>query len=192
MSIHMRRTVIVLCIAWLSACTSSAPPSAGARTPPPPWSGSSITRGEVRNVTLKEWAEAANRATCSPFGFSSLGSGEGATPRPANFSGGWAVAFDHPGSPGVFANGEFCESCGRGAFGIAGTGAVSEEGSDPHGAEQLEWSDGSRASLFLQGGSGPGHLAYLTVADERCLYNVWTYLGREHLDYLVNSLRYVE
>ncbi|HUF18669.1 MAG TPA: hypothetical protein VMS12_11565 [Thermoanaerobaculia bacterium] len=188
----MRIVALVLTFVWLSACASSSPQSQGPRTPQSPWSGNSITRGEVRNVTLQEWAKAVNRGTCSPLAFSSLDAGEGATPRPANFSGGWAVAYDKPNAPGVFANGEFCESCGRGAFGIAGTGLEADAGSDPAGAELMEWADGSRAALFLQGGTGPAHLAYLTVAGERCLYHVWTYLGHDHLEHLLGSLRYVE
>ncbi len=151
-----------------------------------------MSRGQVRNVTLQEWARAANRARCSALAFSSLGGGEGGVARPASFSGGWAVAFDKSGAPGVLASGEYCDSCGRGAFGIAGTGSDAGDGLGQPDAEILAWSDGSRASLFLQGGTGPGHLAYLTVEGERCLYNVWSYLGRDHLEYLLHSIRYVE
>lgn len=188
----MKSTVGILCLIFLSACASTTAAPDAPSSPPPPWGRSSITRGDLRAVTLQEWATAGNRATCAPLGFSSLGSGEGATPRRANFSGGWAVAFDRAGSPGVHANGEYCETCGRGTFGIAGTGAGIEERPDPPGSDRRTWSDGSSASLFLQGGSGPGHLAYLEVEGERCLYNVWTYLGIDHLSHLLENLRYVE
>lgn len=186
----MRSAIVSLAsVLLLAACTSVSPRPSG--PPPPPWNENAIVRGETRNFILQEWAKAENRATCAAIGFASLGEGTGATPRPANFSGGWAVAYDKPGEPGVEANGQFCADCGRGTFGIAGTGVEAGTGG-PAAARVIEWSDGSRASLFLQGGTGPGHLAYVTVRGERCLYNVWTYLGMDHLEHLVESLRYVE
>ena len=189
-TLTMKQTILAFAAALVFASCTSAPRPSG--PPAPPWSENAIARGETRNFVLQEWAKAENRATCSALGFASLGEGAGAKPRPANFSGGWAVAYDKAGESGVEANGQFCADCGRGTFGIAGTGAEASGATAPDGAEIIEWSDGSRASLFLQGGTGPGHLAYVTVRGERCLYNVWTYLGMEHLQFLVQSLRYVE
>ena len=199
------RLPLAALIGLLLACSSSVPdeePSGDSSpaSPPPsaptlaaaPWAGARLSRADIPAVYVAQWEKAENRATCSALGFASLGEGAGARPRPANFSGGWAVAYDKPGEPGVEANGQFCADCGRGTFGIAGTGADAIGATPPDGAEIIEWSDGSSASLFLQGGTGPGHLAYVTVRGERCLYNVWTYLGMEHLQFLVQNLRYVE
>lgn len=39
---------------------------------------------------------------------------------------------------------------------------------------------------------GPKQLAYLRVAGERCLYNVWSHLGRAHLEELLDALRRID
>ena len=106
----------------------------------------------------------------------SLGAGEGAKARSALFAGGRAIAYDTP-TP-------------RSAFGIAGAG-VSAEGSTycewPH---HRSWADGSPADFG--GGTGPSQSAYLRVAGQQCLYNVWSQLGQDHLEYLPGELRFVD
>lgn len=42
-----------------------------------------------------------------------------------------------------------------------------------------------------EGGQGPNQLAYLRVSGQRCLYNIWSRLGQEHLEQLIRELRYV-
>lgn len=44
----------------------------------------------------------------------------------------------------------------------------------------------------LQGGIVPRQLAYLRVTGQRCLYNVWSQLGRSHLEALLGELRVVD
>jgi hypothetical protein len=103
--------------------------------------------------------------------------GAGATPRAATFSGGWAVAYDLPAI--------------RSAFGVAGTGATIEGHIYDQWPNRIEWADGSFAEYGLEGGTGPNHLAYLRIAGQRCLYNVWSRLGQEHLEFLLEQLRFV-
>ena len=153
-----------------------APAPAPAPSPPPaPWSASSLENAP--DIYLREWRDAENRETCAPLAFAPAAVEPGAEPRAATFSGGWAVAYDLPGR--------------RSAFGIAGTGV--EPGPDTYDAwpHRLQWADGSSAGYGPEGGSGPRQLAYLRVSGERCLYNVWSQLGRAHLERLLGSLRRV-
>jgi hypothetical protein len=148
-------------------------------------------------VFATEWSRAENRSTCAAIAPDSLGTeGEGAAARRANFSGGWAVAWDKPGLPGTDASGMPCATCGRGAFGVAGTGSI---GDTPPQVKALtnnwpnvrEWADGSRAGFGPEGGRGPKQLAYLYIEGQGCLYNVWSSVGPEHLDLLLSHLRFV-
>ena len=148
------------------------------RAPPPPWSERPLARREVPAVYVTEWQKAANRASCALIVPRSLGEGEGATPRAATFSGGWAVAYDRPGL--------------RSAFGVAGTGSEASAPAYSDWPYGRLWRDGSSAGYGPEGGTGPNQLAYLRVAGQRCLYNVWSRLGREHLELLLEQLRFVE
>ena len=80
----------------------------------------------------------------------------------------------------------------RSAFGIAGSGSRAGNPDQYRFPHHLAWSDGSWASYGLEGGTGPKHLAYLTVAGQDCLYNVWSTRGRKHLERLLASLRMVD
>lgn len=174
------RSVMAACAtAVLTACGgTSAPPGSPAPAPAPaPWSGSALTPSSVPQVYYTEWSRAENRSTCALLAFNDPAP-SAAVPRRASFSGGWAVAYDLPDR--------------RSAFGIAGTGVTAGSGDTysqwPH---RREWADGSVAEYGLEGGNGPNHLAYLTVQGEDCLYNVWSALGREHLESLLERIRRV-
>jgi hypothetical protein len=123
----------------------------------------------------------------------------GGKPRPALFEGGWAVAFDLPGQ--------------RNAYGIAGTGLISDDGDSVANKRtklQTEWprfrdlpgpGRDSFAGYGLEGatpwpadnpdGVGLDSLAYVHIGGQRCLYNVWSRLGRRHLEHLLDNLRLV-
>ena len=116
-----------------------------------------------------------------------------ATPRRANFSGGWAVAYDKPGLRGKDAGGYPCESCGRSAFGIAGAGVLKGDGEGRYRWENSqEYADGSFASWGLEGGSGPGWLAYVEIEGQECLYNVWSNVSQQHLQLLIHNIRFID
>lgn len=182
-------------LAWLAlalgtACTNPPPGDGGAPPPesgpagppasvPPaaPWAGDPLAPAEVPAVYLAEWQQAENRATCALIAPSDLGAGQGATPRAATFSGGWAVAYDQPDL--------------RSAFGVAGTGVNADGASYDEWPHSREWADGSTAGYGPEGGSGPNQLAYLRIAGQGCLYNVWSRVGVEHLEFLLEHLRFV-
>lgn len=147
-------------------------------------------------VILAEWRKADNRRACAPIGFPGRATG-GGQPRRAYFGGGWAVAFDRAGL--------------RSAFGVAGVGLLSGD-KDPFERQRAELSSdwpytrelpGLRrralAGYGIEGakplsaadGDGRGHslLAYVRIPGQHCLYNVWSKLGRRHLEGLLDGLR---
>ncbi|MBW3670488.1 MAG: hypothetical protein KY432_02315 [Acidobacteria bacterium] len=182
-------TILVVLVLGCAAGTANSRQAADEHTAPaPPWEGSELSRDQVPKVLIDQWQKAENRRNCAPLGFASLGTDSRAVPRAARFAGGWAVAWDLPDGPGSAASGEYCDSCGRGAFGIAGTGVEPTPDTYDDWEYQETFSDGSRI------GYGPREqqwLAYLQIAGQRCLYNIWSYRGREHLEGLIDELRMV-
>ena len=160
-----------------SACAQNESPGGSPAPPPAPWRSAALTSALVPAVYVQQWNSAPNRATCGLFAFAQLGTGAGALPRAATFSGGWAVAYDLPQQ--------------RSAFGIAGTGVSASDSTYSEWPFRREWADGSRAGYGPEGGTGPNQLAYLRIAGQGCLYNVWSRLGRAHLEFLLESIRTV-
>jgi hypothetical protein len=150
-------------------------------------------------LILREWRRAENRGRCAPLAFSSLGGSTG-TARRANFAGGWAVAYDLPGQ--------------RSAFGLAGPGLIeADEDPVPDQRARLarQWPlfrdlaqlpTPAFAGYGIEGGGAypadnpDGHgynsLAYVRVGGQTCTYNVWSRLGRAHLEHLLENLAPVE
>ncbi|QWP78134.1 hypothetical protein J5226_06985 [Lysobacter sp. K5869] len=158
---------------------SSIPAPAGGGIPAP-WQGAPKPASAVSPVYLAEWKKAKNRDRCALLAFVGAEEAErdaGIKVRRASFSDGWAVAYDLPGQ--------------RSVFGIAGTG-VDVDGKGYTFPNTVTWRDGSKASYGLEGGTGPNYLGYLEVAGQRCLYNVWSARGKEHLEFLFNILRKVQ
>ncbi len=130
-------------------------------------------------LVLQAWRAADNRSTCAPLMFRSIrGAGPGARPRIAYFGGGWGIAYDLPGV--------------RSAFGVAGAGISVEDRLIDLWTNKVRWNDGSWAGYGLEGGHGPGYLAYMKVAGQRCLYNVWSHVGEAKLRSLLKQLVLVE
>ena len=145
---------------------------------PAPWSQAAISRADVPDVYTEQWQKAENRASCALIAFSDLGQGSSARARAATFSGGWAVAYDLPEL--------------RSAFGVAGTGVAPGPNTYDEWPHRMRWADASSAGYGPEGGSGPNQLAYLRIAGQDCLYNVWSRLGVAHLEQLLQSLRFVQ
>jgi hypothetical protein len=80
----------------------------------------------------------------------------------------------------------------RSAFGVAGTGVDAADPSYSEWPYSRVWNDGSSAGYGPEGGTGPNQLAYLRIAGQDCLYNVWSRLGRDHLEDLLENLRFVD
>ena len=167
--------------AMVGACTRApalASPQPGAPAlPHAPWSAAPLAASAVPAVYRAEWSNAANRQRCALIAPRALGEGEGATPRAATFSGGWAVAYDRPNL--------------RSAFGVAGTGSRASDPAYSEWPHKRTWFDGSSAEYGPEGGTGPSQLAYLRIQGQDCLYNVWSRLGRDHLEYVLDQLRFV-
>lgn len=77
------------------------------------------------------------------------------------------------------------------AVGVAGTGTSPGATTFDAWPNRRQWADGSSPGWGPEGGSGPNQLAYLRIAGQSCLYNVWSRLGEEHLSTLLLQLRFV-
>ncbi|HEY6817664.1 MAG TPA: hypothetical protein VI168_19175 [Croceibacterium sp.] len=182
------------------ATENASPAPSGAASPPPhappddpPAAGSEPL---AASLIRAEWAKSRDRAACGPLAFTTDG-GAPATARRAEFSGGWGVAFDTPQV--------------RSAYGVAGPGVLDGDAAPPAAqAERLgaQWPHFTTlanlpapafAGYGVEGaqdfpadnpdGRGLNAVAYVRVGGERCTYNVWSRLGRAHLEVLLGSLR---
>ena len=174
----LRRGLAVVAVVMSAACSQSGEPGAPAPDvlPAAPWQAAPVTAASVPPIYLDVWNKAANKGSCALVALTQHGQSN-ATARAATFSGGWAVAYDLPNQ--------------RSAFGIAGSGA------DPGGyvydawPHKRAWADGSSAGYGPEGGTGPNQLAYLRIAGQECLYNVWSRISVQHLESLLNGIRFV-
>jgi hypothetical protein len=169
-------------VASLTACSSTQAPAAPLPIPPAqaaeaPWRGDRIPMTALPQPYSAAWSGADNREACALIAFSDASATQDATARVATFSGGWGVAYDHAQL--------------RSAFGVAGTGVKAAEPAYNEWPYRLSWSDGSSVGYGPEGGTGPNQLAYLTIAGQECLYNVWSRIGRTHLEQLLGTLRFV-
>ena len=170
------------------SATPSTPPSTTSSeptlndlpaTPVAPWRAPPIAASSIPRVYLDVWRVAENRSRCALLAPVSLGAEDSAAvSRKAAFSGGWAVAYDHPQM--------------RSAFGIAGSGS---DAWDPDTyakwPNNISWSDSSSAGYGPEAGTGPNWLAYVKIPGQQCLYNVWSRRGQSHLEGIIQSLRFV-
>jgi len=167
---------------WLPSLTSIRPPRERVVAPVPerfaaPWSGDTLRPEQVPAEYMRAWRVAGNRSSCALVAPAAVRV-QGARPRIAQFAGGWAVAYDTPEQ--------------RSAFGVAGTGTTPDATTFDAWPHRRRWADGSSAGWGPEGGTHPNQLAYLRIAGQECLYNVWSRLGEEHLQQLLQELRFVE
>ena len=173
--------------------TTSADDGLPTMAGPAPWTAPPLPIGDVAEVLVSEWIESSNRERCAALFPSQVD--QGTSVRSADFGqDGWGVAWDLPSGPGRAASGEYCDDGGRGAFGVAGA-LDTTEADISIWPTRVRWDDGSEAGYGYEGlvepGSGAPHLMYLRVTGEECLYNVWSFLGEDHLLRLVDRLRRV-
>ena len=203
-----RMFTLALCCTALAACDAAtdsaqtgteAPDTPQAPISPPPHVDPDAPDAPAPeplavDLTRNEWKTAANHGECAPLVLTSDG-GVPAEARRANFSGGWAVAFD-------------TEEV-RSAYGVAGPGIIDADRADgqasrlknqwPHFVELSDLPQPAFAGYGLEGakpyrdevpdGVGDNSLAYVRVGGQACTYNVWSRLGRAHLEVLLQSLR---
>jgi hypothetical protein len=188
--IRRRATPIPHSLALLAAVTlalagcggsEAAPEDPEPLLPLAPWSAPALDSASIAAPYLEAWRTAENRASCALLAFTESAPGRAgaeATARTARFGGGWGVAWDLPEL--------------RSAWGVAGTGTEPGPNTYDDWPYRREWRDGSSAGYGPEGGTGPKQLAYLEVTGQGCLYNVWSRLGRDHLEGLLEGLRYVD
>lgn len=178
-AVHMRDSIAVMLVVLAAGCAASGgeteQPAPGP-LPEAPWQAAPLATSAVPQVYRDVWGRAANKSTCALMAFSQHGQ-PNAVPRAATFSGGWAVAYDLPDL--------------RSAFGIAGSGAAPDGDTYDAWPNKRAWADGSSVGYGPEGGSGPNQLAYLRVAGQGCLYNVWSRISVGHLESLLQSIRFV-
>lgn len=142
-----------------------------------PWNLAPLPESAVPAVLIEQWGKADNRTWCSGMFPESLVGRAGA--RSADFSGGWAVAFDT----------EI-----RSALGVAGTSLAPFEDVGVRWPHRIRFDDGA---VFGWGGEGfdetnPRRLGELAIPSEGCVYQIWSELGDEPLIEMARTLRRVE
>ena len=102
--------------------------------------------------------------------------------RAANFSGGFAVAYDlknYKGKPL------------RSAYGVANAGTTSKRDLYQGWAYRKNYADGSYVTLGREGNNPQGKMLAYLVLNNGCFYNIWSQLSSEHLQKMIAHLRYV-
>jgi len=158
------------------------------KAPPPQ------TPSIAADLIRADWEAADNRDACPALAFGN-DSGANGSARRAEFSGGWGVAFDLPNL--------------RSAYGIAGTGLLEERDMDQaRTALMAQWPlfrdltalpQPALAGYGVEGakpypadnpdGTGVNSITYIRISNSPCLYNVWSRLGRAHLEAMLDTLR---
>jgi hypothetical protein len=170
-----------------------------------PWSAEPLPAEAVPTVARETWAAAENAAECALlFPADPAALAGGAVLHDRYFGGGWGLAWDLPSGLGRWEpGGEYCANCGREAFGVAGTGGDWTGQEDQIWPHRLQWTYGAEPGPVYShagygyegltaGEAGEPVLAYLFIDHQDCLYNVWSFLGEEHLLTLIEQLRFVE
>lgn len=153
--------------------------------PDAPWASEQVAVGAAPEAVMNAWIAADNRGWCAPLVPSDA---DGA--RASALDGGWALEFDQQGAPGIGADGDTCRRCGRSAFGIAGTSMPVDSLNDfeTDAAPEPTYADGSATMVTSEGGVAS---ATISVGGQGCVYQVWSFLGEDHLRGLIEGLRVV-
>lgn len=155
--------------------------------PAAPWADAPIEMDAAPEALMSAWNDAENRTSCAPVIPRGI---EGSPSRATNLDGGWALEFDQAGAPGLRADGRTCARCGRASFGVAGTAMSADElaDADTDAMPAPVYNDGSTADVVAEDGVAA---ATLTIGGQDCVYQVWSFLGEDHLRSLVEDLRIV-
>ena len=138
---------------------------------PAPWTTEVMDARDAPETLLAAWSGAPNRDWCAPM---APRSARGAQATQTTFDGGWAVEFGGQ-------NGE--------SFGVAGTAMMVDDEAPASEVERRAYVDGSEAQIES---SEDAHVASLAIQGQGCVYQVWSFAGREHLQSLLDDLRFVQ
>lgn len=159
--------------------------------PAAPWAAAPLPTDAVPGALLRAWATADNRAVCAPIALATAGEARARVSE--MIEGGWAVEFDQAGSPGIGESGDTCARCGRGTFGIAGT-AMEPDGLAGEDADAMapSFADGSHLAVEPPAEGEQVAAAMITMSDQGCVYQVWSFLGEAHVRELVAGVRRID
>ena len=154
---------------------------------PAPWASAPLELSALPEVYRLEWAEAGQPDTCPFLAFAGLGpEAEAASIRRAEHDREMLVVWDNPDGPGHDRRGDPCPDCGRG---VVGLGTWQGYG-DVVGPATIAWDDGSFANIATLP-SVYGVSARIQPAGADCMYQLWSHIGVEHVEYLIGRLRQV-
>ena len=161
----MRIALALLLFAAVARADVATPPPAIAR----------LAAGSVPRVLLAEWRKADNRGGCAPVWLDDVAVADKQI-RARYFGGGWGVTVRNPRR-----------------WGVAGAGVIASPADVARWKLQRQTAAGVRAGYGLEGFTmGPDWVAYVIVPGQTCLYNLWSSLGRQHLESLIDHLRIVD
>jgi len=167
------RLVFALVLFTAAVACAAVVARADVATPTPPTAH--LAAGSVPRVVIAEWRKAENRAGCAPLWLDDASVADKQI-RARYFGGGWGVTVRNPRR-----------------WGVAGAGVLVTAQDLAKWKFRRENAAGMRAGYGLEGfDMGPDWLAYVMVPGQSCLYNVWSSVGKEHLEHLVDHLRLVD
>ena len=157
---------------------------AATRLPKSPWqSHASLKSSQVSPIYHQQWRQ-SDYKYCPILAIANHSSVnvKTAQSRAANFSGGFAVAYDlknYKGKPL------------RSAYGVANAGTTSKRDLYEGWAYRKNYADGSYVTLGREGNNPKGKMLAYLVLNNGCFYNIWSQLSSEHLQKMIAQLRYV-
>lgn len=148
---------------------------------PESWRLTPITASETDSVYKTEWNKSEIGRKCPLLALPSTANSHliDRSVRRANFSGGWGVAYDLPAV--------------RSAYGVALSRISDPVGKGGIWNDYHVYQDGTELTYGREGGDPNGKwLAYLTLGDNHCFYNIWSKQSKSHLEQIISELRVVK
>ncbi|MGH3521715.1 MAG: hypothetical protein ACRDU4_02540, partial [Mycobacterium sp.] len=96
------------------------------------------------------------------------------------------------GKPGVTQAGDYCDSCGRGVAGVAGSTIKATKAAVTGAPTVVQWNDGSAVGYGPPAAGSHQYVANLFISGQGTTYAVWSYISQAHLEFLISELRFVD
>ena len=192
------------------------PPEPAGQTDSPfdstaPWLASPPLAQADVPAFVESWnSDPEAQAQCPLLAPDDLGDGSGATARASDRGqpGAWWVEFDLPGANGEADIQDPVVGAGRATFYVSAIlmgdppAGTSQESVVDRWPDVHVWDDGSEVGWGVSGdgtetptqfdGTPTAWISYMKVQGSPCMYQVGSYLSRDHLVYLISHLRLVE